>query len=157
MTCVIQPQRRRLIKVVAFISVAFLLASQIKSNISLTGKLVKDFENEGLVDSNRQGNQLLDIVNEESGDSNSSRVSCDSSPCNGFFAYDGPNYDKKAASDILRKAVAQYNYGPERNNATHNKMIFMPNTTNHPSCVLEWKESRLKWVNRYVFSLCSLM
>jgi hypothetical protein len=110
---------------------------------------MKDFENEGLVDS--------DIVNKESGDSNSSRVSCDSSPCNGFFAYDGPNYDKKAASDIFQKAVAEYNYGPERNNATHNKMIFMPNTTNHPSCVLEWKESRPKWVNRYVISLCSLM
>ncbi|KAL7436546.1 hypothetical protein ACHAXM_005256 [Skeletonema potamos] len=79
--------------------------------------------------------------------SNSS-VSCDSSPCNGFFAYNGPNKDKKAALDVLQKAVAVYHYGNERNSETENIMIFMPKITNHPSCVLEWKESRSKWVDR---------
>ena len=100
------------------------------------------------VDKKIQVNQQDIIVKIESSDSSGVRISCDSSPCNGFFAYDGPNYDKKSASDILQKAVAEYYYGNERNNATHNKMIFMPTATNHPSCVSEWKESRPKWVER---------
>jgi len=75
-------------------------------------------------------------------------ITCDASPCNGFFVYDGPNKDKKSALDIFEKAVEEYNYGGERNNKTHNTMIFMPTATNHPSCVIEWKESRPKWVER---------
>ena len=60
--------------------------------------------------------QIFDGTNDEQ----VVRVSCDSSPCNGFFAYDGPNMDSKAAMDVLQKAVAEYNYGTERNNETHN-------------------------------------
>jgi hypothetical protein len=75
-------------------------------------------------------------------------VSCDSSPCNGFFAYDAPSKDKNASFHIFQKAVAAYNYGPERNSDAKNQLIFMPNITNHPSCVQEWKESRPKWVDR---------
>ena len=75
-------------------------------------------------------------------------VSCDSSPCNGFFAYDAPSKDKNASFHVLQTAVAAYNYGPESNSDTNNTLIFMPNITNHPSCVQEWKESRPKWVDR---------
>jgi hypothetical protein len=77
-------------------------------------------------------------------------VSCDSSPCNGFFAYDAPSKDKNASLHILQTAVAAYHYFPERNSDAKNKLIFMPNITNHPSCVQEWKESRPKWHSRYV-------
>jgi len=150
---VIQPQRRRYITVVAtFVPVAFLLASQFKSLISFTAGIhIKDVENDlGTtvpVDQKIQVNQQ-DVAKKQSGDSIGPRISCDSNPCNGFFAYDGPNMDSKAAMDVLQKAVAEYNYGPERNNETHNTMIFMPTETNHPSCVVEWKESRTKWVDR---------
>jgi len=152
----IQPQRRRYrYLIVTFGSVAFLVASQFKTLFSLTGIHHKDLENELRttvpIDSKIQGHQQ-DIAKNESGDSIGPRVSCDSSPCNGFFAYDG-----KAVKDILQKAaVAEYNYGRQRNNETHNTMIFMPNTTNHSSCVTEWKESRSKWVDRYEFVSASV-
>mmetsp|Transcript_24342 Transcript_24342/g.36211 ORF Transcript_24342/g.36211 Transcript_24342/m.36211 type:complete len:682 (+) Transcript_24342:77-2122(+) len=126
-----QPQCRRYrYLIVTFGSVAFLVASQFI--LSLSGIHLKDLENElGTIVQKIQGNQQ-DIAKNESGDSIGPRVSCDSSPCKGFFAYDGPNKDKKAVKDILQKAaVAEYNNGRQRNNETHNTTIFMPNTTNH--------------------------
>jgi len=146
-----RPQSRHYQKIVTIIAIAFLLASQFKLLISFTGHRLKDLENDlGTtvpVDAKTPANQYEQKESELDGPNNAHpTISCDSSPCNGFFAYDGPNKDKKAAVDALKKAVAVYNYGGERNNETHNEMIFMPNATNHPSCVAEWKESRPKWV-----------
>ncbi|KAL3790419.1 hypothetical protein HJC23_013591 [Cyclotella cryptica] len=75
-------------------------------------------------------------------------VTCDSTPCNGFFAYSPPNRDERNATETLKKASASYNYGNERNTETLNQMIFMPSKTNAEECVHEWKESRPKWVDR---------
>lgn len=80
--------------------------------------------------------------------SNEIVVTCESTPCNGFFAYSGPNRNTTAALEVMRKAVATYNYGGDRNNETLNKMIFMPSETDPQSCVNEWKESRHTWVDR---------
>ena len=81
--------------------------------------------------------------------SNELAVTCESTPCNGFFAYSGPNRNTTAAFEVLRKAVATYNYGNDRNNETLNQMIYMPSETDPQNCVNEWKESRQKWVDRY--------
>jgi hypothetical protein len=75
-------------------------------------------------------------------------VVCDSTPCQGIFAYSGPNKDTSSAVDTMTKAIASYNYGPEANSETENKMIFMPTKTDPLSCVEEWKSSRSSWVDR---------
>jgi hypothetical protein len=75
-------------------------------------------------------------------------VSCDSNPCQGIFAYAGPNTDTTNSLEVMTKAIASYNYGNERNSATENKMIFMPTKTDPHSCVEEWKSSRPNWVDR---------
>jgi hypothetical protein len=76
-------------------------------------------------------------------------VTCDSFPCNGFFAYDGPNRDTKSAMTVMKKTIETYSYGNERNNETVNKMIFMPkNTEDGISCVKEWRESGQSWRDR---------
>lgn len=137
--------------IATFAAAALLLSSQFKLLLSLTGLRPKVLEDDlGTtvpVESKAPVNQH-GLVKKASSNSTSKRITCDASPCNGFFAYDGPNKDKEAALDVLEKAVAKYNYAGERNNETHNRMIFMPNTTNDPSCVIEWKESRPKWVDR---------
>jgi FkbM family methyltransferase len=74
-------------------------------------------------------------------------VVCDSTPCQGIFAYSGPNKDTSSV-DTMTKAIASYNYGPEANSETENKMIFMPTKTDPLSCVEEWKSSRSSWVDR---------
>jgi hypothetical protein len=75
-------------------------------------------------------------------------VTCDSTPCNGFFAYDGPNKNKTSAASNMQNAVAAYHYGGEKNSETENTMIFMPDKTDPRECIQEWKESRAKWVDR---------
>mmetsp|Transcript_22370 Transcript_22370/g.34374 ORF Transcript_22370/g.34374 Transcript_22370/m.34374 type:complete len:375 (-) Transcript_22370:15-1139(-) len=148
-----RPQSRHCQKIVTITAISFLLASQFKLLISFTGHRLKDLGNDQgtIVPVEDEKQQLTGMMRENQNQTAPimhTQPSCESSPCNGFFAYDGPNKDKKAALDALKKAVAVYNYGGERNNETHNKMILMPNATNHPSCVAEWKESRPKWVNR---------
>lgn len=142
---------------VTLVAAAFVLASQFKFLISLTwlrpNVLDDELDTTVPVESKKPVDQHGQIK-KASGNffGHSQNISCDTSPCNGFFAYDGPNKDKKAALEVFEKAVAEYRYGGERNNETHNQMIFMPNATNHPSCVMEWKEKRPKWVNRYVLT-----
>ncbi|KAL7474047.1 hypothetical protein ACHAW6_000045, partial [Cyclotella cf. meneghiniana] len=75
-------------------------------------------------------------------------VTCDSTPCDGFFAYSPPNYDKHNATETFKKASATYNYGGAKNTETLNNMIFMPSETHAEECVKEWKENRNKWVDR---------
>lgn len=75
-------------------------------------------------------------------------VSCDSTPCNGIFAYSGPNKDASNALEVMTKAIASYHYGNEINTETDNKMIFMPTKTDPQSCVEEWKSSGAAWVDR---------
>lgn len=127
-------------QIVAITAIVILLASQIKL-LNTAENLVADEaeKEEGFIDNN-----ILSTRWYEKG----KNVSCDSSPCNGFFAYDAPGTEKNASFHVFQKAVAAYNYGPERNSNAKNELIFMPNITNHPSCVQEWKESRPKWVNR---------
>ena len=135
-------QRQRSVqqKIVATTAIVILVASQIKLLNTAENLLADEVEKEKeFIDNNILSTPWY---GEER------NISCDSSPCNGFFAYEGPNKDKKAALEVFQKAVAEYGYPPERNNETHNKLIFMPNITNHLSCVQEWKESRPKWVNR---------
>ena len=75
-------------------------------------------------------------------------VTCDSSPCDGVFAYSGPNHNPINALKVLTDAVATYSYGNEMNTATDNTMIFMPTNTDPQSCVSEWKQSRFVWIRR---------
>lgn len=79
-------------------------------------------------------------------------VTCDSDPCDGFFAYAPPNKNKTSAAEIFKKEVAVYGYGGDGvNNETSNIMIFIPNETSATSvegCVEEWKEGREKWTDR---------
>ena len=126
-------------QIVSITAIVILLASQIKQ-LNTAENLVAD-EVEKEEDFINKISQVLSGMKER-------HVSCDSSPCNGFFAYDAPSKDKNTSFHIFQKAVATYNYGPERNSDAKNELIFMPNITNHPSCVQEWKESRPKWVNR---------
>jgi hypothetical protein len=144
--------------IVTAFAIAILLVTQFKALVTIThnGRHIEDGEKNFLGTSiprdvkmpyNQSDQKVSESIGPITINSNSS-VSCDSSPCNGFFAYNGPNRDKKAALDVLQKAVAVYHYGNERNSETENIMIFMPNITNNPSCVLEWKESRSKWVDR---------
>ncbi|KAL7454078.1 hypothetical protein ACHAWC_005706 [Mediolabrus comicus] len=135
-------QRQRSVqqKIVATTAIVILVASQIKLLNTAENLLADEVEKEKeFIDNNILSTPWY---GEER------NISCDSSQCNGFFAYDAPSKDKNASFHVLLLAVAAYNYGPERNSGAKNELIFMPNITNHPSCVQEWKESRPKWVNR---------
>ena len=140
-------RRRRLAQpllgpVVTLVAAALLLAYQFKILILLTGirpnVLKDDLGTTVPVESNTSVDRHEQIKKvEDNSIGQSQNITCDSSPCNGFFAYEGPNKDKKAALEVFQKAVAEYGYPPERNNETHNKLIFMPNSSNHPSCVID--------------------
>jgi hypothetical protein len=145
-----QTETRLLQLLVTIFAIVFLLASQFKLLASLTTGLWHINIEQAQVNQHENENEQKRLGNNKNYFTNTTpaNVSCDSSPCNGFFAYDGPNMDKIAALDVFEKAVSVYNYGPEKNSETKNKMIFMPNMTNHQSCVREWKESIPKWRDR---------
>ena len=127
--------------IVATTAIVILFASQIKLLNTAENLVADEVEKEKeFIDNN--------ILSTRWYEEDERNVSCDSSPCNGFFAYDAPSKDKNASFHVLQTAVAAYSYGPETNSDTNNTLIFMPNITNHPSCVQEWKESRPKWVDR---------
>ena len=65
-------------------------------------------------------------------------VSCDSSPCQGSFAYFPPNNDVINALEVMSNAIQSYSYGNILN-GNGNKLIFMPTKTDPISCVEEWK------------------
>ena len=79
-----------------------------------------------------------------------SPVECDSTPCNGFFAYSPPNTDTANASATFKHAFDRYKYGygGEKTPDREQKEIFMPTKTDPRGCVDEWKSSRASWVER---------
>ena len=78
-----------------------------------------------------------------------SEISCDSSPCQGTFAYSPPNKDASNAVEVMTEAIKTYKYGNVPNSPDNN-LIFMPTKTDPKSCVEEWKNSRSSWVDRWV-------
>ena len=78
-------------------------------------------------------------------------ITCDSTPCNGFFSYSPPNTDKENASATFQYAFERYKYGHggEKQPDGTQKEIFMPKNVGM-ACTNEWKEARGNWTNRLV-------
>lgn len=92
----------------------------------------------------------------EQDESLSEIISCDSTPCQGFFAYSNPNTDVQNASKEFHHAYETYKYGFMGDKVADGKQeeIFIPTTAtkdinNVEECVREWREaSKNMWTNR---------
>jgi len=64
-------------------------------------------------------------------------VTCDATPCNGFFQYVGPNRAPNA-TEILRAENRTYTISPTIK-------IFFPKSTTPAECVREWRSNKEEW------------